>query len=271
MLIDTHVHIDAPEFDPDRAAVIARAHAVGVTTLIAPAIEAAAWPGLAALAAQHPGVLPAYGLHPVYLARHHGEHLHELERWLGHAPAIAVGECGLDHFVPGLDPDAQLGYLRGQFAIARAADLPVIVHARRAVEAVIAQIKRVPGLRGVIHSYGGSAEQARQLHQLGFALGFGGPITWPGSTRLRALVASMPLDQLLLETDAPDQPLAAHRGQRNEPSRLAEVLECAAELRGVDPQALIEALNANAERLFRISAFQARPIHPQGPLKCVTC
>jgi TatD DNase family protein len=127
------------------------------------------------------------------------------------------------------------------------------VHARRAVEAVIAAIRTVGSLRGVVHSFSGSAEQAAQLHKLGFLLGIGGPVTYQRANRLRGIVAAMPLEQLLLETDAPDQPDANHRGQRNEPAYLAKVLEVVAELRGVPPQVVASATTANAERLFNLT------------------
>ena len=137
--------------------------------------------------------------------------------------------------------------------LAREFDLPVIVHARRAVDAVIAAIRAVGGLRGVVHSFSGSAEQAAQLHKLGFLLGIGGPVTYERANRLRGIVASMPLEQLLLETDSPDQPGAAHRGERNEPAHLVEVLDAVAQLRGVSRETLAAATDANAERLFNLA------------------
>jgi TatD DNase family protein len=129
----------------------------------------------------------------------------------------------------------------------------VIVHARRAVDAVIASLRKVGGLRGVVHSFSGSAEQATQLHKLGFLLGIGGPVTFERANRLRGLVASIPLEQLLLETDSPDQPGVTHRGERNEPAYLPEVLEVVAGLRGMEPEAVAAATTANAKRLFRLS------------------
>lgn len=248
--IDSHSHLDAPEFHADRAAVLARARAAGVTRQVVPAVDAAGWPALRELAAAEPGVHPAYGLHPVYLARHRTEDLAALPDWIEAERPCAVGECGLDHFVPGLDPEAQARIFARQLEIARDAGLPVIVHARRAVDAVIAAVRRVGGLRGVVHSYGGSEEQARQLWQLGFHLGIGGPATHERATRLRALVARMPLDFLLLETDAPDQPPAGHRGERNEPALLPGIAAVVAALRGIEVEALAAATARNTRRLF---------------------
>lgn len=251
-LVDSHCHLDVAEFDPDRDAVVARARAAGVAAQIVPAIEAATWSALERVCAPGSGLFPAYGLHPVFLSRHADDALDWLERWLAAHDAVAVGECGLDHFVEGLDRARQQRLFEGQLAIAREAALPVIVHARRAVEEVIHAIRRFPGVRGVVHSYGGSAEQARQLHDLGFLVGLGGPVTYDRARRLRRLAAELPIEQLLLETDAPDQPDAAHRGQRNEPARLRRVLDAVAALRGQSPETLAEATTANARALFRL-------------------
>ena len=252
-LIDSHCHFDAAEFDADRAAVHARALAAGVADQIVPAVDAASWPTLKAVCAAHPGLHPAYGLHPMYLTQHHPDHLRELRTWMEREAPVAVGECGLDFFVAGLDADTQLSYFDAQLKLARDLDLPVIVHARRAVDAVIAAIRRVGGLRGVIHSFPGSPEQAAQLHQLGFLLGIGGPVTFERANRLRKLVAHIPLEQLLLETDAPDQPGSAHRGQRNEPAHLVAVLDVVAKLRGISQDTLAAATTANAQRLFNLT------------------
>lgn len=251
-LIDSHVHLDDSTFDVDREAVRERALAAGVVAQVVPAIAADGWPALRALCAGGTGLHPAYGLHPLFLARHRREHLDLLAAWLRDERAVAVGECGLDFYTGDLDPQQQRFYFRRQLELAREFDLPVIVHARRAVEEVILTIRDVGGLRGVVHSYAGSEEQARQLADLGFMLGIGGPVTYERARRLRRLVARIPLDTLLLETDAPDQPDAAHRGQRNEPARLVEVLRCVAALRGESETAVAAATTANARRLFAL-------------------
>ncbi|WP_202840410.1 TatD family hydrolase [Luteimonas saliphila] len=250
LLIDSHCHLDAPEFDGDRDAVVARAHAAGVRSQVIPAVQAEAWPKLRDLCRTTPGLYPAYGLHPMYLAAHLPGHLQDLRAWIERERPVAVGECGLDYFVDGLDRDAQQACFEGQLRLAREFDLPVIVHARRAVDAVIATLRRIGGLRGVVHSWSGSEEQARQLWRLDFLLGIGGPVTYERARRLRRLVAAMPLQHLLLETDAPDQPDAGIRGQRNEPARLAAVLEAVATLREVDPEEIARATSVNAARLF---------------------
>lgn len=249
-LYDSHCHLDAPGFDADRGEVLARARAAGVRRQLLPAVCREAWPGLKRLCADNAGLKPAYGLHPMFLDRHRPEHLDQLEAWLDAERPAAVGECGLDFFVEGLDPALQRFYFEGQLRLARKFDLPVVLHARRAVDEVIASLRRIGGLRGVVHSWSGSEQQARQLFAMGFHLGIGGPVTHERARRLRRTVAGMPLQHLLLETDAPDQPDAFHRGERNEPARLTVVLETVAALRGQSPQDVAAATVANAERLF---------------------
>lgn len=250
LLYDSHSHLDAGEFDADRALVLERARAAGVTRQLVPAVDRAGWPKLKQICAEDPGLRPAYGLHPTFLERHAPSDLDELAAWLERERPAAVGECGLDHFIEGLDRDEQRRYFDGQLKLAREFDLPVVVHARRAVDEVIQAIRRVGGLRGVVHSWSGSEQQAAQLFDLGFSLGIGGPVTFERARRLRRTVAAMPLDRLLLETDSPDQPDAGHRGGRNEPARLRLVLEEVARLRGMPAEAIAAATSANAERLF---------------------
>ncbi|MFD0323157.1 MULTISPECIES: TatD family hydrolase [Lysobacter] len=251
-LIDSHCHLDAAEFDPDRAQVVERARAAGVAAQVVPAIDAAGWPKLREVCTGE-GLHPAYGLHPMYLDSHRPEHLPELREWIERERPCAVGECGLDYFVEGLDRELQSFYFEGQLELAREFDLPVIVHARHAVDATLAAIRRIGGLRGVVHSYSGSEEQARQLWKLGFSIGLGGPVTYDRAQRLRRIVAAMPIEFLLLETDAPDQPDAQIRGQRNEPARLSWVCEVVAELRGVAAQDIAAATSDNARRLFGLA------------------
>lgn len=252
MLVDSHSHIDAPEFDADREAVIARAQAAGVMRQIVPAVEAAAWPKLRDICHAHASLHPAYGLHPMYLKSHRPEHLQALREWIERERPVAVGECGLDFFVEGLDPLAQATYFEQQLRLARDFDLPVIVHARRAVDQVIAAIRRFGPLRGVVHSFPGSRDQAERLFAMGFLVSLGGPVTYERANRLRTLVATLPIEMLMLETDSPDQPDAGIKGQRNEPARLANILDVVATLRD-EPSAIVAtATSANAQRLFRL-------------------
>lgn len=251
-IFDSHAHLDVPEFDGDRARVLHDARAAGVAEMLIPAVTAASWPKLKALCESEPGLHPAYGLHPCYLDQHADDDLAALDAWLRTHPAAAVGECGLDDMDANLDHERQLYFLRGQLEIAHRFDLPLVLHARHAFEAVILELRGFDKpLRGVVHSFSGSAEQARQLWKLGFLVGIGGPVTHERARRLRKVVASLPVESLLLETDAPDQPGAGHQGERNEPAFLRETLHCVAGLRGEDPDDLARTTTANARRLFR--------------------
>ena len=252
VLVDSHCHLDAPEFDSDRDAVMHRARAAGVVQQVVPAIAADHWPKLRELCQRHPGLFPAYGLHPMFLDQHRPQHLRLLGEWIAREQPLAIGECGLDYFVEGLDRETQQVYFEGQLALAQEFDLPVIVHARRAIDAVIAAVKRAGRLRGVVHSFSGSPEQARQLWQLGWLTGIGGPATYERANRLRSLVARMPLQYLLLETDAPDQPDSGIRGQRNEPARLSFVCHAIAQLRQQPAEEIAAVTSANARALFRL-------------------
>ena len=252
-LIDSHSHFDVAEFDADRDAALTRARDAGVKRQILPAIAMSGFEKLRALCAAEHGLFPAYGLHPLFLSDHEGAHLNELEQWIAREKPVAVGECGLDFYVPDLDADAQRRYFERQLELAREYDLPVILHARRALDDVTAAIRRAGNLRGVVHSFSGSPEHARQLWKLGFHIGIGGPITYERAHRLRNIVATMPLEFLLLETDSPDQPLHGFQGERNEPARLADVCETIARLRGAAAEEIADATTRNCERLFGLN------------------
>jgi TatD DNase family protein len=199
-------------------------------------------------------LFPAYGLHPLFLDGHGDRDLDALRDWLERERPVAVGECGLDYFVENADRERQARFFDAQLMLAREFDLPVIVHARRAVDAVIAAIRRIGPLRGIVHSFPGSLQQAEMLARHGFLLGIGGPVTYPRANRLRTVVATVPLEWLALETDAPDQPDCRHRGERNEPARVAFVAETIAMLRGDTFDNVAAVTSANVERMFGLPA-----------------
>lgn len=249
-MFDTHSHLDAPEFDADRRAVLERARAAGVHTQLVPAIAQRNWQAVAQLCTDHDGLLPAYGLHPLYQSEHRSEHLTALRAWLKSHPAAALGEIGLD-FYPGVDAHAaQLEFFHAQLALAREFDLPVVLHARRAVDPVLQALKKFGVRRGVLHSFSGSLQQAQALIKQGMLLGLGGPLTYPRANRLRQIAKSLPLETLLVETDSPDQPLCGFQGQRNEPERLLRVITTLAELRGCSVTEIEQKTDANALALF---------------------
>ena len=252
-LIDSHVHLDNDAFDKDRDSVIERASLAGVDRMIIPAVDATSWPSIKTLCSSKSGMFPAYGLHPLFLSQHAPTDVDALSLWLKAGDAVAVGEIGLDVHADGVDPASQRDYFVRQLRLARAHELPVIVHARGLLEEVILTLRRVGGLRGVVHSFSGSLQQAQHLWALGFYLGIGGTVTYERAQRLRRIVADMPLEFLLLESDAPDQPDASHRGQRNEPANVANVCECVAALRHTTAAAIAVATTANAQRLFGLN------------------
>lgn len=249
-LIDSHCHLDVAEFSADLPETLSRGRAVGVEAFVVPAIDYASWPGLQALARRCPDIKPAFGLHPMFLARHRPDHLDALHDWLQTPECVAVGECGLDFFLPGLDPVAQEKIFIEHIMLAVRFDKPLIIHARKATERVMQLLKAHGPSKGVIHSYSGSLEQARQLAAMGFYLGIGGPITYPRSHRIRALVKDMPLESLLLETDSPDQPLFGEQGRRNEPRFLPRVAQAVADAKDVSIVEVARQTSANAMRLF---------------------
>ena len=249
-LVDSHCHIDVEAFAPDRAAVLARARAAGVTRLVVPAIDAAGWPHLAKTCRRHAGLYPAFGLHPMYLDRHRPGDEEAIGEWIERAGGVAVGECGLDYWIPDPDRDAQRRLFEAQLRIARDLRLPVVIHARRALDEVLMLWRRIRPPAGVLHAFSGSNQQARRALDLDLRLGLGGPLTYPRATRLRRQATELPLDALLLETDAPDQPLHGRQGERNEPACVRGVCETLAELRDAPPEAIAAATSANAEALF---------------------
>jgi len=251
-LIDTHCHFDEPDFDADRAQLAQQMQALGVSNLVFPAITTATWERLRAVCATSLGFHPSYGLHPVYLPEHRPEHLLELRRWLERERPVAVGECGLDFYLPELDVQAQEQLFVEHLKLAREFALPLIIHARRSVDAVIKHLRRFPGISGVIHSFAGSQQQADTLIGHGFCLGVGGTCTYPRANRLRTVLANVPPECLLLETDAPDQPDSAWRGRRNDPTRLPIIAATLAELRGVTIAQIATTTTQNAIRLFNL-------------------
>jgi TatD DNase family protein len=252
MIIDSHCHIDFDIFDSDREQVIAHANATGVNKIIVPGVMKKTWEKIQICCNDFSGLYACYGLHPYFIDEHAPAHIDNLKQIIDRNKPIAVGECGLDFYLKNLDKETQTFYFEQQLDIALEFNLPVVIHARKSTEAVIQSIKKRCGLRGMIHSYSGSYEQALQLIKLGFYLSFGGPITYEKSTRLRQLVKQLPLESILVETDAPDQPVASVTGHRNEPAYIIEVIENIAELHNtqIDNVATISA--NNAVNLFNI-------------------
>jgi TatD DNase family protein len=241
MLIDTHCHLDAAEFGDTQAELVRAANACGVERIIVPSVERSNFETVRQLCAQHPGCIPAYGIHPMYVERATSADLDVLREYLAQPETVAVGEIGLDFFIDNYDRERQEYYFSEQLKLAREFDLPVLLHIRRAQDVVLKHLRRIKARGGIAHAFNGSHQQADEFIKLGFKLGFGGAMTYSRATRLRELV---------LETDAPDMPPGfLERGQRNKPEYLPRIAQTLAELRGVS---LADVARITAENVMSV-------------------
>lgn len=247
MLIDSHCHLDAAEFDADRDAVQAAALAAGVGRIVVPGVAVDGFAKLKTSIARYPSCRAAYGIHPLYVMQAVDTDLGVLRRWLQTEKPVAVGEIGLDFYVEGIEPARQELFFVEQLKLAREFDLPVILHVRRAVDQVLKQLRRIRVSGGIAHAFNGSRQQADEFIKLGFKLGFGGAMTYSGSTRIRALAATLPLDSIVLETDAPDMAPAWLNGGRNSPVELPRIAAVLAELRGLPVPEIVERTATNVQ------------------------
>ncbi len=254
MLIDTHCHLDAPEFDADRAAVLERAFAAGVQAIVVPAVAPSNHEAVRALAARDRRVVYALGIHPLFVGQASDDDLGALRARVAASVdderLVGIGEIGLDFFVEGHDRERQQRFLAEQLRIARDFELPVVLHVRRAHDVVLAQLRRVRPLAGIAHAFNASPQQARQFLDLGFALGFGGAMTYDRALRIRRLAGELPAHAHVLETDAPDiAPEWIARG-RNEPAELARIADAFAQLRSIPRERALAETAANAMRVL---------------------
>lgn len=264
-LIDTHCHFDVDDFDADRAEVAARALAAGVDTIVIPGYIASQWPKLFHVcdSFMRPRLLPVPGLHPCYVAQHEPAHLRELEQLLQTRPDIvAIGEIGLDYFVPELKlprlKERQEFFFREQLRLAMAYQKPVVLHVRKAhaeVMAILADMKFREG--GIVHAYSGGIEEAKRYVRMGFRLGIGGSLTYDQSKRLRVVVSDMPLESMVLETDAPDMIPQPHRlpgpgRTRNSPEYLPSVAQAMSVLKGIPLEEVLSVARQQSCRVLRL-------------------
>jgi TatD DNase family protein len=268
MWIDTHCHLDAAEFDADRDAVRQSARAAGVTRCVIPAVHAAHWAEVAKLAERH-GDAYALGIHPLYVPQAQEDDVLALDLALTERRddprLVAVGEIGLDFFVPELcSPDMrerQWFFYTTQLKLAQKHSLPVVLHVRRSADLLLKGLRQCPVVSGIAHAFNGSTQQAQAFVDMGFALGFGGTLTYERSLQLRRLACELPLSALVLETDAPDIPpqwlyqtaeqraLGAVQG-RNSPAELPRIAQVLADLLGLSLTDLAAATSANACRVL---------------------
>ena len=271
MLIDTHCHLDAVEFAADRDDVIRRAGCEGVSAIVIPAVDRGNCDTVHELAWRFAGGYYALGIHPIAVPDAQEDDLEWLEERLAAALEderfVGVGEIGLDFFLPALKAPAmrekQAHFFDAQLKMAERLSLPVILHVRRSQDDILKYLRCHPGVRGIAHAFNGSFQQAQQFIEQGFVLGVGGAMTFDRALQIRRLAARLPLEALVLETDAPDIPPAwlgqsGRQTPRNEPAQVARIGRELARLRGVSYEQVIEATGRNAQRaLPRLSVKRA--------------
>ncbi len=252
-LIDTHSHLDVDIFRDDFQEVLGRARQAGVVAQILPGVYRAGWDRILALASTEQDLYPAIGLHPMYLRCHGRDDLDLLRSHALAGKLVAIGEIGLDYFVKDVCRSAQQELFEQQLALAAEACLPVLLHVRKAHDQVQATLRRHRfGCGGIVHAFSGSLQQAEHYLKLGFAISVCGTITYDRAMRIRRVASELPLESLVLETDAPDIPPASHNGERNSPEYLPEILVSLADLRGETAAHVAAQTSTNARRLFRL-------------------
>lgn len=251
MLIDSHCHLDAAEFEVDRSAVIQAAIDAGVTQMVVPAVCRQNFDAVIQLHQQYPQCVYALGIHPMYVDESHENDLILLSEYLKKFQPVAVGEVGLDYFVTKANIEKQIHFFSEQLKLANNAHLPVILHVRNAIDDVLKYVRKFQPNGGIAHAFNGSLQQAKQFIDLGFKLGFGGAMTYDRALKIRALAKSLPSDAIVLETDAPDIPPAWLTNKaRNTPAELLKIAEILAEIRGVNVAEIHEKCRLNTQSVL---------------------
>ncbi|HID89573.1 MAG TPA: TatD family deoxyribonuclease [Anaerolineales bacterium] len=249
-LVDSHAHLDFPQFDADRETVIGRAREAGLVVILNVGVDLASSRAAVALAERHDFIYAAVGVHPHDAKTVTPAVLDRLRELARHPKVVAIGEIGLDYYRD-LSPRAvQRRAFAQQLALAAEVGLPVVVHSREAHDDVLDALRDWQGSGGVLHSYSGGPGRLEEVVALGFYIGLSGPITFPKARRLRTVAAAVPLDRLLVETDCPYLTPVPYRGRRNEPAYVRYVAEAVARARGTSIEAVAQATTENVERLF---------------------
>jgi len=259
-IIDSHTHIDFEEFKLDRNQAIQRAVESGVNKIIISSTVEDRWKYIHKVCSENnKHCYAAYGLHPMFMDEHNlskqNNDLDKLTMWIKIHKTVAIGEIGLDYYIQEADDKhrkAQIELFNSQLEIAAQFNLPIIIHARKSLDIILKHLRLFPSLRGSIHSFSGSEQQAKQLIDLGFYLSFGGPVTYNRATRLQKIIKSIPLEAMLVETDSPDQADSNHHLQRNEPAFIFEVVKKIAQLKNVEKEHIAEITTKNAMSLFKL-------------------
>ena len=250
-LIDSHCHLDFEVFDSDRKQVLQRAKNNYITDIIIPGTTSQHWQRISKLC-NNKNLHACYGLHPYWVNTHTQNDIIKLEHFIDNNRPVALGECGLDFRPQQASKKKQIKYYEAQLDIAEHHQLPVIIHSVRATEVIIQSIKKRNNLTGMIHSFSGSLEQAKQLIDLNFYISISGSVTYENAKKIRTVAETIPLTSLLLETDAPDQPDQKNLNSRNEPSYLINTLDEVAQLREESRDNIARQTILNAKKLFDI-------------------
>lgn len=256
MLIDTHCHLDAPEFEGDRTAVVQKALQQGVQTIVVPAVARSHFDDVIRLSAQFPQCRYALGIHPMYVESAKLTDLTDLAQYVAETAPIAIGEVGLDYFAKKpkehpLNVKLQTHYFVAQLEVAKQYELPVILHVRGAIDDVLKHLRRAQVVGGIAHAFNGSFQQAEQFAALGFKLGFGGAMTFSRARHIRNLAQNLPLEWIVLETDAPDIPPEwVGREGRNSPAELPKIAQVLADIRGLNVAQVLDITSANAIKVL---------------------
>lgn len=257
-LIDSHAHIDSPQFAEDRDAMLERARQSGVNTLLAigtgpgPEKLDAALP----YAEQYGWIFTSIGIHPHEAKEATAQHFDELTRLAGHPKVIAWGEIGLDYFYDHSPRDVQAAVFRKQMELACAAKLPIIIHCRDAWDDCLNMLEqhwKPTGLGGILHCFTSTLEHAKRGLELGFLISFAGNSTYPKAQNIRDVAKELPLENILIETDAPFLAPQPYRGKRNEPAYVAEVAKALANVRNLPPEEIAATTASNFRRFFGIA------------------
>ena len=251
-MIDTHCHVDASAFDDDREQVLQQSLASGVGMVVIPAVTPFNFTQVAALSQQHTNCCYALGMHPMFIDDVSPSDIASLSDLVAQTITqdnrlVAIGEIGLDFYITQQNREAQEYFFSEQLKIAQTYDLPVILHVRSAIDDVLKHLRRIKVNGGIAHAFNGSMHQANAFIEMGFKLGFGGAMTYPRALKIRALAKDLPLESIVLKTDAPDMPpMWLEKKQRNSPNELFKIAEVLADLRRIPVSQIIEITQKNS-------------------------
>ena len=250
-MIDAHIHLDDSRFDKNRQKLIKTAQLAGIKQFITPAVAFSGFTKLYELTKKFQRILPCYGLHPYFVNSHEEADIDRLDLWLSQHKSYAVGECGLDYYLKDLDKTKQMFYFQAQIELAKKYNLPLVLHARGAVDAVFTCLKENNYFNAMIHSYNGSIQQTKLLLDYGIKFSFGGAVCHPKAHKLHKLVKYCPTDSFMLETDAPDQNLYPNFNEINQPINLIKIFECVAHLKNLSSDDIQETTTQVCQQFFQ--------------------